>query len=88
MNRYGPLGAQELRRQGKKPYSLKLIFFPLWTFVKFYILKRGFLDGRLGLLVCIGSSFSTFIKYAYFLFLTSPCQKASPCPPSNSSLAE
>jgi hypothetical protein len=30
-----------------------------------YILKRGFLDGVMGFIVCFGSAFSTFIRYSH-----------------------
>jgi len=37
---------------------------PLFRFIKQYILKRGFLDGKHGLIICILASFSVFLKYA------------------------
>lgn len=37
---------------------------PLGRFVKQYGLKRGFLDGRVGLIVCALAAFSVFMKYA------------------------
>lgn len=36
------------KRSGKKIGFLKLIFSPFWWFFKFYILKKGFLDGKAG----------------------------------------
>jgi glycosyltransferase involved in cell wall biosynthesis len=37
---------------------------PLGRFLKQYILKRGFLDGNVGLIVCALAAFSVFMKYA------------------------
>jgi hypothetical protein len=37
---------------------------PLGRFIKQYVLKRGFLDGLVGLVVCILAAFSVFMKYA------------------------
>jgi len=37
---------------------------PLWRFFKQYILRLGILDGRAGLIVCMLSAFSVFLKYA------------------------
>lgn len=36
------------KRSGKKIGILKLIFSPFWWFFKFYVLKKGFLDGKAG----------------------------------------
>lgn len=69
MNRYGLLGAQELIRKKKRTFLPALIFQPIWTFLRFYILKKGFLDGRIGLIICLGAAFSNFIKYANYFFL-------------------
>jgi glycosyltransferase involved in cell wall biosynthesis len=41
-----------------------LILRPAARFLKQYFLKRGFLDGRVGLIICGLSSFSVFMKYA------------------------
>jgi glycosyltransferase involved in cell wall biosynthesis len=37
---------------------------PAGRFLKQYVLKRGFLDGRVGLIVCMLAAFSVFMKYA------------------------
>ncbi len=69
MNRYGAAGAREVIRRQKKVYLAQLFFQPLWTFFRFYFLKRGFLDGALGLVVCLGAAFSNFIKYTNCYFM-------------------
>ena len=37
---------------------------PAGRFLKQYVLKRGFLDGQTGLVVCALAAFSVFMKYA------------------------
>lgn len=37
---------------------------PWWRFFKQYVLQLGILDGRAGLVICMLSSFSVFLKYA------------------------
>ena len=69
MNKYGYAGAKELIRKKKFILFPHLFFEPIWTFFKFYILKRGFLDGRIGIIICMGAAFSKFIKYANYFFL-------------------
>ncbi|BBH54443.1 glycosyltransferase family 2 protein [Fluviispira sanaruensis] len=69
MNKYGFAGANEIKRKRKIVFLPQLFLQPMWTFFRFYFLKKGFLDGRIGLIVCIGASFSNFIKYANYFFL-------------------
>lgn len=69
MNRYGLPGAFEIQRKKKPLLFIQLILQPIWTFIRFYFLKKGFLDGRIGLIVCMGSAFSNFIKYTNYFFL-------------------
>lgn len=46
---YGPIDAKALSTENK-PYSpFKLLTYPLAKFIRNYIIKRGFLDGHLGL---------------------------------------
>lgn len=68
MNIYGHDGAKEIARKRKYVILPQVILQPIWTFFKFYILKKGFLDGRIGLIVCMGAAFSNFIKYANYFF--------------------
>jgi (heptosyl)LPS beta-1,4-glucosyltransferase len=69
MNAYGLDGAKNLVQRKKKFSVMILILNPLFTFFKFYILKKGFLDGKKGLIISIGSSFSGFIKYVNLYYL-------------------
>jgi len=69
MNKYGYDGAREVVRKKKSILLPQLFFQPVWTFFKFYILKRGFLDGRIGFIVCMGAAFSNFIKYSNYFFM-------------------
>lgn len=42
----------------------QIFFRPVFRFFKQYILKKGFLDGIPGLIVCMLAAFSVFLKYA------------------------
>lgn len=67
LNRYTTLQAQELQqRQGSRPTTavLRALSDPPLTFLKMYVLKAGFLDGGLGLVLALLSASSTFWKYA------------------------
>jgi len=69
MNLYGKYGAEELLRRDKKFQSWKLLLNPFSTFIQFYFFKKGFLLGKSGLILAIGSAYSNFIKYANFYYL-------------------
>ena len=69
MVRYGPLGADAAIQRGKKCNLFDIVLRPFYTFFRFYILRRGFLDGVNGFIVCVGSGFSTFIRYVHLYYL-------------------
>lgn len=63
-NRYTTLQAEALFGQGIRPSAVKLVLSPLVRFLKFYLLRAGFLDGVPGLVhIAIGCS-NTFAKNA------------------------
>jgi hypothetical protein len=62
-NRYSSLAADELVRAGHRVRARELIVRPLARFLSMYLLKRGFLDGRRGLLLAA--------LYAYYVFMRS-----------------
>jgi glycosyltransferase involved in cell wall biosynthesis len=63
MERYSGLAAREMARGGRQPRRHHLILRPLFTFLKMYGLKLGFLDGRAGFFLAISYAYYTFLKY-------------------------
>lgn len=63
-NRYTTLQAESLHRKGRRTGALQLVASPVLRFVKFYILRRGFLDGVPGLVHVAIGCFNSFCKYA------------------------
>lgn len=61
---YSTLAAQDYQQRGKKASLPKLVGNPCLTFLKAYLLKRGFLDGAPGLMVAVMGAVSVFFKYA------------------------
>ncbi|MEW7866852.1 glycosyltransferase family 2 protein [Aeromonas diversa] len=61
---YGRAWADQRQARGKKSSLSQGLLHAIGCFVKMYLLKAGFLDGRQGLLLAILSAHSTFIKYA------------------------
>ncbi len=58
------IGADELVRKNKTVTILSPLTHSSWTFIKLYIIKRGFLDGFAGLVVSVLSYMHVFIKYS------------------------
>jgi glycosyltransferase involved in cell wall biosynthesis len=64
MNKYSSLAAEELLKAGKNPGTAALLFKPVFTFFKMFVLKRGFLEGTHGFQLSVLYSAYTFAKYA------------------------
>src|SRR3954470_17322267 len=62
-NRYTTLHAQALYRQGVRAGYWRLLASPLARFIKFYILRRGFLDGGPGFAHIVIGCTNSFQKY-------------------------
>jgi glycosyltransferase involved in cell wall biosynthesis len=62
MNRYSTLGATKL---ASKRVSMASAFgHALWSFIKHYIFKLGFIDGWAGFVIAFGNFEGTFYRYA------------------------
>ncbi len=64
MERYTTLAAQEIAARKVQVPLWRVLMDPPWTFLKSYVLQRGFLDGREGLTIAYMAAFYTFLKYA------------------------
>lgn len=61
--RYAPLGARKMFEQGKRATSLKIATIGPATFIRSYILKGGFRDGRAGLTIARMAAYHARLKY-------------------------
>jgi len=55
--------AEKYHQQNKKG-GIKLFVSPIFSFVKSYFIKLGFLDGHKGWVIAVTNAYYTFIKYA------------------------
>jgi glycosyltransferase involved in cell wall biosynthesis len=62
MNRYSTLGAPKLA--GKRVSMASAFGHGLWSFIKHYIFKLGFIDGWAGFVIAFGNFEGTFYRYA------------------------
>ena len=65
MARYGRWGAEDLAFRGARSSAGKLVFRPVWRFVREYFLYGGWRDGRAGLVLALLSAASVLFKYAH-----------------------
>ena len=64
MDRYTTLAAEDLRARGRRAGVLDLTIHPWAAFVRNYILRRGFLDGRAGFIISVMNAYYVFLKFA------------------------
>jgi glycosyltransferase involved in cell wall biosynthesis len=68
--RYSTAGAQIAFAQGKKASLSKALVHGLWAFFRTYVLRLGFLDGRMGLVLAISNAEGTYYRYLKLWLLT------------------
>lgn len=70
MNMYSEIGAVKNYEAGKKVKYIKdFIFRPFFAFVKMYILKKGFLEGWMGFILCLNYANYTLSKYVKLMLM-------------------
>lgn len=76
VNRYSTAGAQHLSRQGKKASVRQAFGHGLWAFFRTYVLRLGFLDGQMGLLLAISNAEGTYYRYLKVWLMSQPSSKS------------
>jgi glycosyltransferase involved in cell wall biosynthesis len=64
LDQYTTLAAQEIVANRRRVTFPELLFDPAWTFLRTYILQRGFMDGFEGLVIAQMAAIYSFLKYA------------------------
>ncbi|MCK9481003.1 MAG: glycosyltransferase family 2 protein [Bacteroidia bacterium] len=67
--KYASLASQSLHHKPKFILTLKMLFSPPVRFVRDYIIKSGFRDGRVGFNIALESGREVFLKYSKALFV-------------------
>lgn len=80
MDRYTTLIAEQWRAEGRRTTAFDALIYPPLAFVRNFVLRQGFRDGRAGFLVSVLNSYYVFLKYAKRLEL-----ERVPPPPAASS---
>ena len=69
INRYSTDAAAMMHARGKTTSILGALGHGFWTFIRIYLIRRGFLDGRHGLVLVVAASAGSFFRYAKLYFL-------------------
>ncbi len=78
LDRYSTAGAQALARKGVKGSLAKALGHGWWAFMRTYVLRLGFLDGRLGLALAISNAEGTYYRYMKLWLLQRKERAAGP----------
>jgi len=63
MDRYSTAGAEMLVAKGQRVWFTSGIVHGFWTFLRTYIFRAGFLDGREGFLLAVANAEGTYYRY-------------------------
>jgi glycosyltransferase involved in cell wall biosynthesis len=77
IEKFTTLSAQALLRDGKARHAWKRWVSPSVSFLRGYVLKAGFLDGKAGWDVCRLSAYATWLKYEKLRRLAASDQRPS-----------
>lgn len=70
LQQYSSLGARQAYAAGKRGGLGAAILHAMSSFLRSYVVRRGFLDGKAGLMVAISSAESTYHKYFKLMLLS------------------
>lgn len=70
VNRYSSDAAAMMYARGKRATIFSALGHGFWTFVRIYLIRRGFLDGRHGLVLAVTAAAGSFFRYAKLSFMS------------------
>lgn len=70
LQQYSSLGAQQAFAAGKRGGLGKAVLHACTSFLRSFVFRRGFLDGKAGVMVALSSAESTYHKYFKLMLLT------------------
>jgi len=73
IEKFTDISSQALFKKGKKSSWIKIYGSPIFKFIRSYILKTGFLDGKAGFTVCRLSALAKYKKYYKLRMLNRKC---------------
>ena len=68
-NQYSTAGAQMHYQRGRQSSLSGAVIRGLWSFVRTYVLRAGFLDGREGFMLAVSNAEGTYYRYVKLMLL-------------------
>lgn len=68
MNHYSSLSANMKKQQGKRSSIWRALGGSVWMFFRMYVVNRGFLDGKEGLIIAVSFAEGSFYRYVKLLY--------------------
>jgi glycosyltransferase involved in cell wall biosynthesis len=87
LDRYSSDGAREMQARGRKGSLGGAVAHGLWAFVRTYVLRGGFLDGRFGFMLAVFNAQTTYYRYLKLWLMQHPPMAANPAGSSIDELA-
>lgn len=78
INRYSGDAAKMMSLKGRRVGVFGLIKHSVWTFIRIYVLRRGFLDGRHGFVLAVTAASGSFLRYSKLMFLNEARDRVHP----------
>ena len=69
LEHYSSFTAEKSYQQHKKSSILKAILHAKWCFIRGYLLRLGFLDGREGFILAVSNALGVFYRYVKLIYL-------------------
>lgn len=69
VNQYSTAGAQMMHAKGRTTGIPGIIGHSVWTFIRIYVMRRGFLDGKEGFILAAVGAAGSFFRYSKLFFL-------------------
>lgn len=70
VNRYSSAGAEQALMRGKRGGLGKAVAHGLWAFLRTYLLRAGFLDGREGFMLAVSNGEGVYYRYVKLMYLS------------------
>lgn len=72
VNRYSSAGARQMLAAGRKATLRSAIGHGTWAFVRTYLLRAGFLDGREGFMLAVSNAEGAYYRYLKLMLIDRP----------------
>ncbi len=69
LNLYTTLAAEKMHEAGRRASLMDFVLHPFWASFRMYVLRGGFLDGRIGFVLAAFHYFYTMAKYVKLYYL-------------------